>query len=191
MFVSKMRSPYHREKIKDQMIWFLENRRKLMTPNETIPKESDIISYVNEVSREIHLSSFIDKEQFNQLYEIYVFSLLFKDWCILKSTDNAQFLTNDNPGFSIDARKMIDSNLRYSKTLIMEESSLIYFVLTPKYCLEIRPYENNPPSIYNKKVRYEEASIEKINLINYGVFETKFTALIANSKEQLNQYIKR
>jgi hypothetical protein len=159
-------------------------------PNEIISKESEI-SYVKEISKEIHLSSFIDEKQFNILYETYVFSLLFKDWCILKSTDDVQFLTNDNPGFSIDARKIINGSLRYSKTLIMEESSLIYFVLTPKYCLEIRPYESTSPSIFDKKIRYEHASIEKINFINNGVFETKFTTLIANSKEQLNQYIKR
>jgi hypothetical protein len=190
LYISKMRSPYLREDLKDKMSWYFETYNSLNNISQTIEEKEEQAKYIDKYAREIHLSSFAEEEQVKKLYEIYVKTLSFKEWIVLKSSETLPFWTNDNPGFSINTNLESAIEKPFHFNLEMNSTSINCFVLSPKYCLLIKPFMGKTDFMLNKNLTYESASINQINLINYGVFYTKQRTLISNSSTLLNECVK-
>lgn len=122
---------------------------------------------------------------------------------MLETTEEKQFITNDNPGFSFTSSDDIirlDLNPINPKfnLAINEDIRFNYFVLSPKYCLQLSPIlmksddneqEEIIESIGKKPIKIVSPSDELIDEINIAVVETANKLVIAMDKVRLESYI--
>lgn len=193
LYISKTRSPYHRVNAKRVLKWFIRinNQYNGYIPNEDEQKE--IEKYANRASREIHLNAFLDDDKADNLIKLYIETLNAKHWRILKSQPDFPFWTNDNPGFSPNLDPLFAKDFPFHRVMELNGNSIIFFVLTPKYCIEITPFTEGTPltvCALNMNIKFEYASPTLIEFINRGVFYSKHKLLISNSKRLLEHYMK-
>ena len=133
-----------------------------------------------------HLSKWLDGENFHELLVI----LLTKKWYIYESKSDNAFITSDNPGFSIAWDKKSKTPNPYWDYLKVD--SVIFFPLSPKYCLVIDPFESGTDVSINAldvPIEYEQAEDKLIDFINIRTFATRDKLIISDSKlffERLN-----
>jgi len=193
LYISKMRSPYHRENTKRLLKHFIEitNGYNKHTPDE---KEKQVIEkYIKHKSKEVHLNAFSDKEQAEKLIKLHIETLNAKHWRIIKSYPDFPFWTNDNPGFSPNTHPLFVKDFPFHQVMELNSYSIIFYVLTPKYCLEIIPFEQGTPltvCAFNMKIQFEQATHAMVDFINRGVFYTRYKLLISNSKKLLDNCVK-
>ncbi len=191
--ISKMRSPYHRAITKRFLEWYIDitNKYKGHHPNENEKKE--IENYITKTSRAVHLNSFSDMTQAEELVKLHIETLNAKHWRILKSQPGFPFCTNDNPGFSPNVHPLFAKDFPFHQVMELNNNSIIFYVLTPKYCIEITPFQEGTPltiCALNMDIKFEEASPALIDFINRGVFYSRYKLLISNSKQLLDKYVK-
>ncbi|HPI40461.1 MAG TPA: DUF4238 domain-containing protein [Pseudobdellovibrionaceae bacterium] len=193
LYISKLRSPYFRsntERVLDKII-SITNAYKQHVPTEKEKAEIDL--YIKRKSREVHLNPFSNKKQAQELLNLHFETLNGKHWRILKSRPEFPFWTNDNPGFSPNRNPMFAKDNPFHQVMELNENSIILYVLTPRYCLELTPFEEGTPHdvcAFNMKINFEQASLELIDYINQGVFYSRYKLIISNSKELLETCVK-
>ncbi len=194
LYISKRRSPYNRANPKRHLEFYyrIKNSYDEHTPSDDEKKEME--KYIANRSREIHLSPFSDMTLAENLIKIYTNTLNAKHWRILKSQPEVPFLTNDNPGFSPNLHPLFAKENPFHKVMEMNGNSIIFYVLTPKYCIEITPFTEETPlgiCALNMNIKFEQASPALIDFINMGVFYSRYKLLISNSKKILDHCVKR
>jgi Protein of unknown function (DUF4238) len=185
LYISKQRSPYLRENSK-RMLGLITNTLNKYTNLELNEEGKKALEdNISKYSKQAHLNAFINSKDFMNLYRDI---LLKKHWKILKSIPEFPFWTNDNPGFSPNLHPLFSETNPFHRVMEMSSDSVIYFVLTPKYCLEIMPFNEGTPrnvNAQNMSIKFEYAPLELIYYINVGVFYTIYKLLISNSKQLL------
>jgi len=186
LYFSQLRSPIMRDSPSQLLIYFL----KILNESQNLPNEIErqIEEYGKQSAKDFHLSLFEDLK----LYKEGFITLLSKQWRILKSNTELEFWTNDNPGFSPNLMKKSAIQDPYIPIMQMDDNSIIYYPLSPKYCLEIKPFEDvKSPRNKDEKIKYDQASPELIVYINSGVIFTINRVLVSNSKETLELYVSK
>lgn len=192
LYVSKMRSPNIRDNAKDlisKILNTIERYRKAQVDETT---KQFIKEYSTTLSKQLQLSAFSDEKQTEKLLTLFVETLAVKHWKILKSKPSFEFWTNDNPGFSPNTHDRFAEDSPYHSVMEMNSASMIFFPLSPKYCLEISPFQQGTPLDIcglTMNIKFEEASISDVMFINKGVFYTCCNLIISNNKEMLERCI--
>ncbi len=188
LYISKLRSPYFRvnsERILERII-SITNAYKGHVPSEE--EKMKVEKYIKKTSKEIHLNSFSDVPQVKELLELHFQTLNTKHWRILKSYPDFPFWTNDNPGFSPNTNPMFVRDKPFHQVMELNANSTIFYVLTPKYCIEMTPFQD--VATLNMDITFEQATPQLIAYVNQGVFYSRYKLLISNSKKLLDHYIK-
>jgi hypothetical protein len=188
LFFTQQRSPFLRKNIKD-MIRFVIDTTNQYHKRQLNGEEKQLVEkYIDQSAREIQLDGFCTSEDTDKMLMTYIETLNAKHWKILKSPRNLPFLTNDNPGFSPNVHPKFAAYRPFHPVMELNHSSIIYFVFSPQYCLEIRPFFDGTPldiCAMNMDIKYEQAAPDYIGLINEGVFHTKYKLLISNVRTML------
>ncbi len=193
-YVSKMRNPDLRDNMNRIIGWIIDMTNKFEKREIDKDEQAKIDSYVKESAKQIQIESFLDTEKLKELSDLHTETLISKQWKILKSQKYFPFWTNDNPGFSPNQHPEFSEYSPFHKVMELNHSSIMYYVLSPDYCLEIKPFFTGTPvelNAFNMEIEFEEASLEYIEYINKGVFHTKHRLLISNLKTYLEKCIKR
>lgn len=191
LYFSNARSPIIRNNLK-RISSHLQRVMEYMEGNNlSDEKEIEIENNANKGAKEYHLKFFNDNDVLLKNGNLFKESLLNKQWRILKSNRLLEFWTNDNPGFSPNLIERFAVDEPYHSVMEMNKQSIVYYPLSPKYCLEIKPFdESNNISNEENIVKYEYATFELIEFINKGVFSTAIKMLVSKSKESLELCVK-
>ncbi len=194
LYVSKMRSPFIRMNMERVTNFVFKTAERLKYKSLSSEKEKVIEQHTKQLAKEVQINAFAFDEQLKSLIGLYVNTLSVKHWRILKSNPQFEFWTNDNPGFSPNTVERFANNVPYHHVLEMNAHSIIFYPLSPKYCLEITPVLDGTPVNMNALtmvIKYEQASDELIRFINNGVLYTSNNILVSNGKESLEHYIQQ
>lgn len=193
LHISKMRSPVMRDNPERIANLIFKAQEKWEGKELSATREKEIEDYSAKMAKRVHLRGLSDIRAIEKHVMLFVETLLCKSWRILKSTPAFEFWTNDNPGFSPNIIKRFAQERPYHHIMEMNTNSIIYFPLSPKYCLEIIPFEAGTPlniSAATMEIKFEQASLQDIDYINRGVFHTRHHLVISNNKESLERCIK-
>lgn len=193
LFISKLRSPYLRSNSEYLMHRITDIKTKLQKRQLTDDEKIKVDESIKILSKQYHINAFADKEQVERLMELHFETLNCKHWRILKSLQSFPFWTNDNPGYSINTNPLFAKETPFHRVMELNASSIIYYVLSPEYCLEIKPFTKDSPLeelAINMEIKYEQASPQQIQYINEGVFYTRYKLIISNKKELLDYFIR-
>ncbi|GAB3716345.1 hypothetical protein GCM10027592_57570 [Spirosoma flavus] len=176
IFVSRMRSPLIRNNIENKLL--LLNAFNKNTDYQSIIEESKIE----------HLSIFFDPHKFSSTMWPFISGINAKNWKILAAPNGYSFLGCDNPGFLLNANPETYKKELFKQFIEVDADSLIYFVLSNKYCLEICYFEQGTPldkCAMNMAIEFEEISVWHLDLINHGTFFTAVDVVFCDNREQL------
>lgn len=192
MYISKMRSPHIRASTEGLLDFIISatNAQQKQIPTELEKKNMD--ENIKRTAQQVHLNLFSDSQQTQNLLDHYFNTLSTKHWRILKSMPEFPFWTNDNPGFSPNINPVFAKETPFHKVIELNSSSIIFYVLTPKYCLQITPFvAGTSPDLcaLNMDIEFSQASPNLIDYINKGVFYSRYKLIISNSKELLDNCI--
>ncbi|MGZ3954380.1 MAG: DUF4238 domain-containing protein [Flavisolibacter sp.] len=193
LFFTQFRAPHVRDNINRVMSWMHEMNNKFHNQQLSAEDKELLKDYIIRSSREIHLDAFSDPKQAKELLTTHIETLNTKHWKILKSIPGHPFLTSDNPGFSPNQHEKFAAYAPFHHVMELNHNSIIYFVFSPDYCLEIRPFfEGTPLDVcaLNMDIKFEAVSKDYIDYINAGSYYSKYKTLISNSKDAIRQYLK-
>lgn len=194
LYVSKMRSPYIRNNT-ERIANFLYKATEQFKNKDLSPdKEKTIEQYSKQIAKEVQLNAFANEGQLESLMTLFIETLNAKHWRVLKSIPEFEFWTNDNPGFSPNTVARFAENTPYHPIMEMNAHSIIFYPLSPKYCLQVSPFQQGTPldiCALTMEIKYEQASPELIEFINQGVFYTCNKILVSNNRESLQYSIRR
>jgi hypothetical protein len=188
LYISIMRSPVLRNNHKRLISFEMKVREEWGGKVLTEDREREIEKEASERAKKLHLGAFFDKEHAEELVKLFVGTLLAKHWRILKSTPAYEFWTNDNPGFSPNITKRFGHEPDYHYWFELNSNGIMYFPLSPKYCLEITPFQMGTPaeiSAATMDIKFETVALEYVDLINEGVFYTRDRLVISSNKRAL------
>jgi hypothetical protein len=194
LYISKMRSPYMRDNTERLANFFYKTAARYKNKNLSTDLEKAIGLYSKHTAKKTQLRTLIDREQVRELLALFLDTLNSKHWRILKSIPQFQFWTNDNPGFSLNTSERFAKEVPYHRVMEMNPRSIILYPLSPKYCLEISPFQKGTPenvSALTMDIKFEQASPQLIEYINKGVLYTRSKLIVSNNKEILEYCIKR
>ncbi|MVN76445.1 DUF4238 domain-containing protein [Hymenobacter sp. HMF4947] len=193
LYTTKMRNPVMRNN-HERIIHFLMTTKARWggRPLEA-DEEQAINQYSKDLAKKMHLGALVDENDAKDLSDLFLQTMSAKRWRILKSHSLYNFWTNDNPGFSpnVDERFAIDRP--YHHWFELNAKGVMFFPLSPKYCLEISPFTEGTPLEVNAltmHIPYTEASLTYIDYINKGVFYTRDRFVISNNKQILESCIR-
>ena len=139
-------------------------------------------------------------DEYNKSLKDYTGDFLSKEWVIFYSTD-LQFLTNDNPGFSITLNETTE-RLKMSPVFgdynLSNEGLILHiFPLTPYLCLCVRSYRW-PEDITDAQIeltlkgeiRYQKADTQFVDYVNEGVILTKQKLIVGQHAKDIERYLK-
>lgn len=188
LFFSKQRSPNIRSNTESIINFIYKSTlefNKLLTPeNEVIVKD-----IAKAEAKDIHLSALVGREGTEKLLMLYIETLNAKHWRILKSHTSC-FWTNDNPGFSPNVDPRFIHYQPFHPVMQMSWDSFIFFPLSPKYCLEIKPFKEGTPlevCAMEMNIDYEEVNDDYVSFINRGILATCNKIVVSNQKEGLEK----
>jgi hypothetical protein len=193
LYFSKMRSPVMRKNTERLANFIYKTTELYKTKKLSLEKEGDIEELAKRIAKDTHLNSFTYDDQSKSILSLFFETLNAKHWRILKSIPQLEFWTNDNPGFSPNLEERFAKDFPYHYIMEMSAHSIIFYPLSPKYCLEITPFSAATPletCAMTMEIKYEKASIKLIDFINKGVFHTCNKVLISRNKEILEYCIK-
>ena len=193
LYFTQCRAPYLRDNAKRMLRFIVETTNQYNKHQPDQLEQKAIAEYINQTAREVQLNCFSSSEDTDELLMTYIETLNAKHWKILKSLPDFPFWTNDNPGFSPNQSGRFVVYQPFHPVMELNGRSIIYFVLSPQYCLEIRPFFQGTPldlCAMNMDIRYEQADLEYINYINEGVFHTRYKLLISSNRNLLERKIK-
>ncbi|MFZ7115658.1 MAG: DUF4238 domain-containing protein [Bacteroidota bacterium] len=192
LMFSKMRSPVYRHMSREHheflSDWFYRMNKITVTEEQKIIDKK----YIESISKNGHLDMFADTESAKEHFKLFQETLYNKTWGFLTPPDGVEFWTNDNPGFSVNTNPMFAKDKPFHPIIELNNHSIIYYELTPKFCLEL-----TPPTTPNKKSAtgyyldfvLGQATPEKYNLIMQGVVNTRYKLYISNTKESLERIV--
>lgn len=130
--------------------------------NIELSKE-EIRSAASPTAKRIQLDSLIDDD----LATKFEIGMGVKHWMLLKSKSKNNFLTNDNPGFSINVEMSVPDMNSLSSSFATNSKAWNYFVLSPKYCLLISTFwEGALKEISIQEIEFKVTSDKHIDFIN-------------------------
>lgn len=194
LFFTQHRAAYIRDNLNRVMDWTYNTMNKLAKRELSKPQQEWLDEYIKKSAREIHLNAFSDEQQYTELARTHMQILNAKHWKIMKSPHQYPFLTSDNPGFSPNQHEKLAARIPFHHVMELSHHSVVYFVFSPDYCLEIRPfYEETPLEIcaLNMDIKFQTASKEYVDYINEGVYYSRHKLLISHSKEFLKRFEKQ
>lgn len=192
LYSTNMRAPYRRWNSERIMNWVIEMTDRFHERVRSEEEKERIKKYVKNSVREIQHDFFIDKEREKEHFDFYYSELVAKHWRILKSTPTFPFWTSDNPGFSPNTNQKFSHSQPFHPLIELNSGSIVFFVLSPKYCLEITPFLKGTPveaNALNINISFKQAPLDYIDFINRGVFHTKYKLVISDSKKMLKHCI--
>lgn len=192
LYFSKMRSTYFRDSTEQFVNSLLLKFAKMSSANLNADEEKEIELYSQQMAFQFQLNNFTKIDYAKNHLRLFFEKLNDKHWRILKSNPKLQFWTNDNPGFSLNIDEGFSKVTPYHKVMELNQESIIFYPLSPKYCLQISPFELESPldiCALTMDIKFEQASFEQINYINEGIFCTRNKLIISNNKEILEYCI--
>lgn len=176
LFISIKRSPVER----DTTYRLFAFTKKVISDALSIKQNKDLKALI----KQEHIDSFYSEE----ILQEFINQLISSQWKILKSPTQIPFITNDNPGFSINSKTFIPSlSFRY------ERDQINHFILCPEYCLEISWFYPESPinqNALNMEIEFHEISSIHVCLINECVAKSANRWILSHSKEEIEKYIK-
>ena len=195
IYNNKFRNPAYRKELERVIAYFIEYIYAL----ENNIEMSDELKHASKKKVEIkarkkHLDMLTDVDKFMKFRD----GMGIKHWSILKSKLDNQFLTNDNPGFSINV-ELENSNLTADFSSLnylyaLDSTASNFFILSPIYCLFIKPFPLGTPldiSLHNQKIEFETLEDIHIDFVNHCTKETRTTYLISNDENLLKKHTKK
>lgn len=187
LWFSKYRN-IHQRRIIEQKLDFFTSMVSKDDPSFLGMTKKEIDQEVKIISKESHIKELFNEEIIQKFIDIFA----LKNWIILKSSENNKFITNDNPGFSINFKvDMPDKDsLNVSFSTIPE--AVNYYPLSPDYCLMIRSFWKGIPkqfSLWNQMIKYVQLNEEHINFINLSTYSLMRKYCLANNKKYLEKYL--
>lgn len=192
--VAKFRSPFMREHVKRFMQQYYNLANRMTGRNLTPEQEAALQRHIAQASKEVQLDAMTDSEVAVKRTQDTFAILNAKHWRILRSSSQIPFWTSDNPGFSPNMDPRFAVERPFHHVMELNADSVIYYVLSSRYCLEIEPFRQGTPlteewCALNMDITFEDASPEEIDFINRGTFHTRHKLLISDSKELLDRCI--
>jgi hypothetical protein len=194
LYISNMRKPYVRNNIERISNFMLKTVEKIKSGNLNIDKEIKIENYSKYIAKKVHIDSFVNEEQNKKYLMSFIETLNCKKWKVLKSHPQFEFWTNDSPGFSPNTVERFFKETPYHAMMEINLNSIIYFSITPKYCLELSPFKSGTSLDIcglNMEIVYEQASLQLIEYINKGILYTCSKVVVSNNKEILEKCVRR
>lgn len=176
IFYSKLRSPIWRE--------FIRSSNLLAEPSLQ-NEEVDL--------REIHMRFFTDKPTLEFYIQHYSENLIIKKWTIWIAHEN-DWMTSDNPGFSVDGKDFLKSRGNSDPNPLCYEikyDTILYIPLSKRYCLEIFPYledDDIKRNFGNDPVKFSQANKKMISWVNYQTFQGACELILASKQSPLIPY---
>jgi hypothetical protein len=193
LYVSIMRSPVIRNNHQRLLTFMMKAREGWGGKVITDAKAREIENTAEEIAKKLHLGAFADEKHAEGLVNLFVETLVAKHWRILKSTPIYEFWTNDNPGFSPNMTKRFAGEPDYHHWFELNSDGVMFFPLSPKYCLEITPFTAGTPvefSAVTMDIKFKEVDLQYVDFINEGVFRTRDRLVISNNKSILERSFK-
>ena len=143
--------------------------------------------------REEHLNIISNEKIFESVFDYYDKNLCSKTWIILKSPAGRNWITSDNPGFTVNVDGCSDEDKLFETIpnplcTYLKHDTILYFPLTKTYCLKIQPYNQGDDvklNLSNTPICHEEASEFEFKLINYWTFLTQQGFVVSSNREDL------
>ena len=190
LWFSKFRN-IHQRRILEQLIDFYQSNMmkynksnpKFEMPEEMLDKTQKILS------KEMHI-----KSMFNQkLIDDFDKGISSKHWIVLKSSNDNKFITNDNPGFSVNIDMGKPNYNSINVQFATNANATNYYPLSPEYCLMISPFWEGTPlhlNFSNLKIRYIETNENHIDFINTTTYSLMRKYCVSNDSKFLKKYLK-
>lgn len=179
MYFSKMRILNYKGELIDSFRSFMKESFD-ENGNQNFKTHDEIDNYIDLNEKEIHLKTIFSSDQISEFCDLMV----GKSWEVLKITNDMSFLTNDNPGFSINNKTGILSCM-----FSIEPEDSNFYPISPKICLHTLPIKYSkeddfdiPPKIY-----YKTINERLVDFINWATIKFHKRYLIASSKEELEK----
>jgi len=203
IFMIKTRSTFFRENFEELFTWTEKTKYGLVNGKSAMDarlKEFEADGKHN--AKAFQLSLFLDPKMHANLKENYIHSFLIKQWEVLTS-DCVNFITSDNPGFSISfSEDIIRLNLSPLSSAFNLDNSINtkhYFPLTNNSCLCLTPHieielepdkEVDWSSLMSADVIYTEVSKKQIDFINKCTYLTSNDVVVAKEHSDLLDFEK-
>lgn len=187
IYASAFRNPTGRKNYQR----ILEHTAKIIASykKESI-NEEELKIFAKHEAKNMQLNAFVDPEKSKELHNMFEKGLANKTWKILEAPRGYYFLTNDKPCFSPNLHPYHQKHFPFHFNPEINYQSQIYFILNPKFCLEITPFLVGTPldaNVWNMTPMYEVITPIGVGLVNRGVTMTADKFLISNSYELLEQ----
>jgi len=189
LFYNKYRNKANRDKFEKLLNFLIEIPYSLRYGKEKFkPLREEAKKIAGIKAKEVQLLTFIKED----LFKAFEKGIGTKHWIVLKSKPNNRFLTNDNPGFSIDIEMGIADINSLNNSYSTNHGASNYFVLTPEYCLLVSPFWEGTPletSIKNQEIEFKITNDKHIDFINHCTTITRTMYIISNSKSLIEKHI--
>lgn len=190
IWFSKYRTVFNRSNIERISTWLLKTKI-LIEEGEGVAKELEdgIKNYSKELAKDLQLESLFSQEHLEKFEK----GIASKHWTILKSRNKNRFITNDNPGFSVEIElgkpKLNTLNVQFATNW----RATNYYPISPNYCLMISPFWEGTPkekNFYNIELKYLITNNDHIDFINNCTVILSKKYLVANKEGFLEKYKK-
>lgn len=184
--LSKSRSPIMRELPRYWMESYYRIAHKMQGIALDDAEQQRLKEHIEATAKRAQLDSMSDSEQAIERMQDHIATLNAKQWRVLRSHPDMPFWTNDNPGFSPNMHPAFAVDRPFHHTMELNAGSEIYYVLSPKYCLEITPFFAGTPltvCALNMEIPFEDATPMMVDFVNQGVYHTRHKLLIADRKK--------
>jgi len=190
IWFSKYRNSHQRSSLKQITNFLLTAHTKNTT--KSIDEFNDLVKgikeYSDSASKIMQLQSLFTEEHIN----LFADGMEEKHWMILKSNENNMFITNDNPGFSVNMNLgLVDKNT-INVQFATNNKAANYYPLSPKYCLLISPFipgTLETTNFWNLKIKYVKTNDVHIDFINNTTFTLIRKYCLSNNIRFLNKYL--
>lgn len=178
---SKIRNKNQRDKLKENI--YVSQMLNLV-PKIGLKKSNELSSKpptaIELLAKELQIKSFAEKNLLN----IFDKGLGAKHWSILKAKQGQYFISNENPGFSIEINSSAVDFYSLSESFSTSVNASNFFILSPQYCVQIRPHLQGSPitiNLGNQTIEFEECYQALYDLINFCTFQIAKKYLISNN----------
>ncbi|PSL32277.1 DUF4238 domain-containing protein [Chitinophaga ginsengisoli] len=187
LFFSKYRNLRFRNHMEDLVKWYSHTVHAMQYGKDAA--EAERMKFEIEakyIAKQIQVEHFANEK----LLEEFDRKLGSKEWRIWKSRKGNEFITTDDPGFSIN---MEPDDLQNLNGLFAGNAAASnFFPLTPKYCVEIVPFRAGTPvsiNLRNQVIPFAIASNTFIDFINGCSIRTRNKYIIGSSKEKIQNLL--
>lgn len=197
----KTRSTMFRDQFENLFTWMEKTAYGLKSGKKAMDERiREFEQKGKQQAKAFQLSQFLDAKEYAELRQSYMMSFFVKRWEII-SSKSINFLTSDNPGFSIsfseDILRLGLSPLSSRFNLDNSINAKHYFPLTNTLCLCASPIleiELDPTNevdweaIMKANITYSEGSINQIKTINRCTYFASNEIVVGNEFSDLLEY---